>query len=731
MAKKSVANTVESKQNKSNNGKKSGIVLAEIKKMSTLNIIDKIDAIVQDSEDSGCEIIWNNGVALDSSTHKLVIKGELRKYIWVLAKRFHLTQEQALFLSYFVKNCDDDSITYNDISRYFNNIVTSRILEHADTLLSLVESGYIKESRNYSNETTFSISNSVLQCIIQGNQPEPVRNSKKKETGIKQQSNLEIAEKVVEMTRNNGLPEIDKNSVLKGYLQELGNRFSLTLEQALFLSIFVSMCDDNRIKYYDIANHFNVKTPFIMKYVETLNTLVELGYVVKDYHYEQTGFRIPESVINDFMQGIQPAWAAPCQTPQDWMVRLNRIIERVRTEELNDDELESLLQDNFSKYSHFDIVQKLESFKLSIQDLKLYLILMVMAVMNDVFELGKSDLKPYYKDWEILGAVKHINPNDCKLFELGLIDYVNEEGRCHHDAWCLTDKSKTEVLDEFLYSTELSRDKQLLLYENIQEKSLYYCEEVTRQVEQLRQLLTIDNMNAVLDRMAKKGMRKGFACLFYGGPGTGKTETVLQLARQTGRDIMQVDISGIRDKWVGETEKNIKQIFDKYRSLVKNSTVTPILFFNEADALFNTRNEDSKHSVDKMENAMQNIILQELENLEGILIATTNLTQCLDPAFERRFLFKIEFIKPTPKERVHIWQAMMPELSDETALKLAEKFDFSGGQIENITRKAVINSILWGQNEPDLDNLQELCSHELINNRVNDNDKIDSFYMIA
>ncbi len=99
-------------------------------------------------------------------------------------------------------------------------------------------------------------------------------------------------------------------------------------------------------------------------------------------------------------------------------------------------------------------------------------------------------------------------------------------------------------------------------------------------------------------------MRKGFACLFYGAPGTGKTESVLQIARQTGRDIMQVDIAGMRDKYVGESEKNIKAVFQNYRELCKKSEVMPILFFNEADALINKRTERIEHSVDKMDNAM-------------------------------------------------------------------------------------------------------------------------------
>ena len=207
-------------------------------------------------------------------------------------------------------------------------------------------------------------------------------------------------------------------------------------------------------------------------------------------------------------------------------------------------------------------------------------------------------------------------------------------------------------------------------------------------------------------------MRKGFACIFYGAPGTGKTESVLQLARKTGRGIMIVDVPNLRDKYVGETEKNTKAIFDKYRKLCKNSKLAPILLFNEADAVLCKRNEGAATAVDKMENAMQNIILQEMENLEGIMIATTNLTGNLDTAFERRFLYKIEFPKPTPNESKHIWHSMLPELTEDESLELAKQYSFSGGQIENIARKQLVNAVLTGEDKVDLETIQEACKTE-------------------
>ena len=221
----------------------------------------------------------------------------------------------------------------------------------------------------------------------------------------------------------------------------------------------------------------------------------------------------------------------------------------------------------------------------------------------------------------------------------------------------------------------------------------------------------------IQERMKEKGFRNGFACLFYGSPGTGKTETVYQLARKTGRSIMVVDVPRIKSKWVGESEKNIKALFDRYREQVKRAKLTPILLFNEADAIIGIRKNGASSAVDKMENSIQNIILQEMESLDGIMIATTNLQQNMDKAFERRFLYKIKFEKPTEEARTHIWHAMIPELSELDVHTLASKYDFSGGQIENIARHYAIDNILQGQSEDVLSMLIRHCDNERLDEK--------------
>ena len=143
---------------------------------------------------------------------------------------------------------------------------------------------------------------------------------------------------------------------------------------------------------------------------------------------------------------------------------------------------------------------------------------------------------------------------------------------------------------------------------------------------------------------------------------------------------------------VGESEKNTKAIFDEYKRACEVLKTKPILLFNEADAIISKR-LDVSTPVGQMNNTMQNILLEELENFEGIFMATTNLIDNMDDAFSRRFLNKIKFDRPTAKTRIHIWKSKLPDLDSEIYEKLSS-YDLSGGQIENVSRKYLINKIL-------------------------------------
>lgn len=274
-----------------------------------------------------------------------------------------------------------------------------------------------------------------------------------------------------------------------------------------------------------------------------------------------------------------------------------------------------------------------------------------------------------------------------------------------------------EETDEYPFdndrnSTDDSYAPSLKLSFEIPKKTLYYNPAEKKQIQLMTSMLSPKKYDTVCRRLAANGMRKGLAFLLYGGPGTGKTETVLQLARQTGRNILQVDIAGLRTKWAGQSLKNIKKVFDTYRTLSKWEETTPILFFNEADGIFSKRSADVSQYCNKEENAMQNIILQEMEDFDGILIATTNLATNMDKAFERRFLFKIELKKPELEVRAKIWRSMLKKLSMSDALYLATRYDFSGGQIENVARKRIIDYAVTGH-YASLQEIEDYCQSEI------------------
>jgi SpoVK/Ycf46/Vps4 family AAA+-type ATPase len=174
---------------------------------------------------------------------------------------------------------------------------------------------------------------------------------------------------------------------------------------------------------------------------------------------------------------------------------------------------------------------------------------------------------------------------------------------------------------------------------------------------------------------------------------------------------MYVDISQTKSMWFGESEKRIKSVFNDYARLCRKSKMKPILLFNEADAVLGKRKEGNASNVAQTENAIQNIILEQMEKNDGILIATTNLVDNLDAAFERRFLFKLKFELPSEEAKKQIWKSKLNWLDDDNSATLAKNYQFSGGEIDNIARKSIINEVITG-NRSTLDELLQYCDEE-------------------
>jgi SpoVK/Ycf46/Vps4 family AAA+-type ATPase len=292
------------------------------------------------------------------------------------------------------------------------------------------------------------------------------------------------------------------------------------------------------------------------------------------------------------------------------------------------------------------------------------------------------------------------------LFELETsVHFVNEQKSFSNEEIYITD----EVLHTIEGGKKVKREnKRKILQKLVDEGELFELitpknslEDVVLTKKSRETLNTIVKQldKRVVERLYEWGIRdrkKGVDAriIFHGVPGTGKTMTAVALAKTLKKEVLHFDCSKILSMYVGESEKNVRNIFDSYKEIVKESGVEPVLLLNEADQFLTARSTDTASSISQMYNQMQNIFLEQIENFEGVLVATTNLLENLDKAFSRRFNYKVEFKPPTEKERIEIWKKHLPEKApfekDFSVEKLA-KYKLTGGQIDLIVKNTAFH----------------------------------------
>jgi SpoVK/Ycf46/Vps4 family AAA+-type ATPase len=249
----------------------------------------------------------------------------------------------------------------------------------------------------------------------------------------------------------------------------------------------------------------------------------------------------------------------------------------------------------------------------------------------------------------------------------------------------------------------------ILQPEDIFLEELFYNESELSQIKTIEKVLSKEKHQLVVNQLAENGLGKGVSILFNGFSGTGKTATAKRLAKTTNRPLFCVDVEKIANKWIGDSEKNTKKIFDEYYEFSNQCELTPILFFNE-DSIFSKRVEVG-HSSDRTHNSMQNILLEQMEEFSGISIVTSNHAEKLDKAFERRFLYKVEFEKPTKETQYNLLSNAFQNISKETINTVLEEYSFTGGQIYNIKKKYIMQCII---DDEDLESLFiRLCKEEI------------------
>lgn len=549
------------------------------------------------------------------------------------------------------------------------------------------------------------------------------------------EKDMNLATAFAELNRifaGNGMDDYNFE-LAKPFTDYIAGLWQINARQCMILSCMLTSMGEE-MTTGQIASHIGIDNLMALTLQQDIDGLAEKGYLVvtknpQGVNWEQTliisssviyAIRYNREVETDVYKHLT-AW--------DVMGDFADITRKCDYGEMDYPILVNNIHLTLKETQHLHFSRRLLDYRLTKDELVLLIIACVHLVMDEEPIITPSDYddiipKGRCRMVQLMFKHKVGNLQGCGLMEL----YDDTE-----DVFRITDEFKYDLLSEYenvMATKETAaqdtaqdtadkddgaKDEKT---EGIVEKKLFYNSTEQVQIDRLTNLLNEEKYSEIKMRIKKSGMRMAFTCLFYGAPGTGKTETVMQLARKTGRKVITVNLSTLKSMWVGESEKNIQKVFDEYKATVEKSEMTPILLFNEADGIFGKRYKRVDSEAEQSANTIQNIILQNMEQFDGILIATTNLTENLDNAFERRFLYKIEFNRPSLDVRKKIWQSMIPELSVVDCNLLARKYSFSGGQMENIARKAFIDSLLY-DNPVNVDMVTRLCDEENINKNGN------------
>jgi SpoVK/Ycf46/Vps4 family AAA+-type ATPase len=501
-------------------------------------------------------------------------------------------------------------------------------------------------------------------------------------------------------------------------LKYLAKKIGGSKEEAFVFSlIFTLNLEDSSASYSSISKVLGCNVIELMTYSASFKTLVDKNLIIAKK--ERNRFKktsqtfmisdeIQEAVINNEFP-LKPVFPE-IKNQVEVLEEVYNLLVQYDEEEITFYELVRKTDELLEKHEKFSLVKSVKALQLNVTDraVLLYLLWKTLSGSETVYMsvalegLMKNASKRVRYCQELISGKNELIRKD--LIELEKAGFFNDSDMK------LAGKGRELLEKEGIKLGEVDRED-VMEAAKIKKKELFFNGAEKRAMDILGKTLEKKRFIEVQQHLKNRSLPLGVNCIFYGPPGTGKTEGVYQIARRTGRDIMKVDISETKSKWFGDSEKLIKKIFTRYKVLNNSSQTTPILLFNEADAILSIRTANSGSSIDQTLNTIQNILLEELENFQGIFIATTNLVNNLDTAFERRFLFKIEIQKPAPEARQKIWQSKLEFLSQERCLRLAEEFDFSGGEIENITRKILISEIVHAQ-RISFESILNICREE-------------------
>ncbi len=383
------------------------------------------------------------------------------------------------------------------------------------------------------------------------------------------------------------------------------------------------------------------------------------------------------------------------------------------------DEIQEVLEEVLKANQNLNLVKYIENLSVFDSDLEAATMLSICSRFlfdSRPFNLEYFDRGSHFSRLELTVFRKNLAEGDWKPLREGYVQLAGAKFSRDDTRLQLTDKGHLYFLAELdpkilgvIRKKWSNTILPMLKPKDILPVELVFNSDFEPELKKVETLLGKTCFKQYCREFAKTSRMKGITMLFHGAPGCGKTEFVLQLARATNRPIMKVQVTDFMSKWVGESESNLKRVINIYKRLVMEASVAPILFLNECDQIIGKR-VNVTDSVDQMSNSLQNILLEELEDFQGILIGTTNLVHNMDRAFERRFLFKLQFPAPNADSQSRIWSALMPSLPQEVIKHIVSSFDFSPSEINNVVKRYRIEKMIFPDTE--FETLLRLCKNE-------------------
>ena len=531
--------------------------------------------------------------------------------------------------------------------------------------------------------------------------------------------NISKAMSSVYQSLNGSKLKIKKTKIYSAAMENLKALYNISQIQVWILCL---VCEryferEDSSSLQNISGKLGVPVMSIIRWKKEIEFLVEHGFL------EHCGRNDAVQPLNDFSESIynNTEYIPQAKKEVDDIEFISYMADRYesrRGEDMSARSIQRELRLYEKAHSHLEVVKRVSD-ELENPNYRFFVYDVANDVLKGVVSNLNATISDLYDGGERYSVATKMMEEKHELFQKGLIEFA-KKGNLSEATITLSDKGRKLVLGEkaFLFEDSIN-DKNLIKTDNIKEKKLFYSPENQKEIDRLKAALQEEKLKGIQQRLKDDGLPVGVAVLLYGAPGTGKTESVMQIAKETGRSIVHVDISEAKSAWFGESEKRIKKIFTSYKNACeiaeKKGELMPILLFNEADALISKRKSDTSGNCAQTENAIQNIILEELESLKGIFIATTNLASNMDSAFERRFLFKIKFENPSTEAKTSIWMNKLTWLDKESATEFAKEYDFSGGQIDNIVRKIAMNEVITGE-RPEITDIHDMCKCEKIDN---------------